>query len=116
MIRAMGDCGGEVFKELESTYCPPIDLRYFDLAVPFQVEQLRETLDVLNASAVEQEKLPFDPTGTTNLRNSEASGSLVGGSSDGAPSDFTSWPSLENPQQDNGGTNSASHAENLKTL
>ncbi|KAJ5237416.1 hypothetical protein N7489_007507 [Penicillium chrysogenum] len=121
MIRAMGDCGGEVFKELESTYCPPIDPALFvaiasdfDLAVPSQVEQLRETLDVLNASAVEQEKLPFDPTGTTNLRNSEASGSLVGGSSDGAPSDFTSWPSLENPQQDNGGTNSASHAENLK--
>lgn len=81
----------------------------FDLAVPSQVEQLRETLDVLNASAVEQEDLPFDPTGTTNLRNSEASGSLVGESSDCAPSDFTSGPSLESPEQDNDDTNSASH-------
>ncbi|CAG7942373.1 unnamed protein product [Penicillium nalgiovense] len=112
----MGDCGDEVFKELESTYCPPIDPALFvaiasdfDLAVPSQVEQLRETLDVLNASAVEQEDLPFDPTGTTNLRNSEASGSLVGESSDCAPSDFTSGPSLESPEQDNDDTNSASH-------
>ena len=87
----------------------------FDLAVPSQVEQLRETLDVLNASAIEQEELPFDPTGTTNLRNSEASGSLVGESSDGTPSDFTSWLSVENPEQDNGDINNGSHsAETLK--
>ncbi|CAG8892700.1 unnamed protein product [Penicillium egyptiacum] len=122
MITAMEDYGDEVFKELESTYCPSIDPALFvaiasdfDLAIPSQVEQLRETLDVLNASAVEQENLPFDPTGTTNLRNSEVSGSLVGESSDGGPSDFTSWPSLENPEQDNGDTNSAScNVEKLK--
>lgn len=86
----------------------------FDLSIPTQVEELRETLDVLNASAIEQENLPFDPTGTTNLRNSDVSGSLVGESSDDAPSDFTSWPSLENHEQDNSDHNSASEAERLK--
>ncbi|KAF9246061.1 hypothetical protein DTO027I6_4131 [Penicillium roqueforti] len=118
----MGDCGDELFKELESTYCPPIDpalfvaiVSDFDLAIPTQVEQLRETLNLLNASAVEQADLPFDPTGTTNLRNSDVSGSLGGESSDDAPSDFTSWPSLESLDQDNGDSNSASrHAEKLK--
>ncbi|KAJ5686554.1 hypothetical protein N7536_009173 [Penicillium majusculum] len=109
-------------QELESTYCPPIDpalfvaiVSDFDLAIPTQVEQLRETLDVLNASAVEQENLPFDPTGTTNLRNSDVSGSAVGESSDGAPSDPTSWPSLEYPEHSNDDSNSASRdAERLK--
>ncbi|KAI2769670.1 hypothetical protein DTO012A8_5401 [Penicillium roqueforti] len=118
----MGDCGDELFKELESTYCPPIDpalfvaiVSDFDLAIPTQVEQLRDTLNLLNASAVEQADLPFDPTGTTNLRNSDVSGSLGGESSDDAPSDFTSWPSLESLDQDNGDSNSASrHAEKLK--
>ncbi|KAI2726231.1 hypothetical protein CBS147332_3118 [Penicillium roqueforti] len=118
----MGDCGNELFKELESTYCPPIDpalfvaiVSDFDLAIPTQVEQLRETLNLLNASAVEQADLPFDPTGTTNLRNSDVSGSLGGESSDDAPSDFTSWPSLESLDQDNGDSNTASrHAEKLK--
>lgn len=87
----------------------------FDLAIPTQVEQLRDTLNLLNASAVEQADLPFDPTGTTNLRNSDVSGSLGGESSDDAPSDFTSWPSLESLDQDNGDSNSASrHAEKLK--
>ncbi|KAJ5405231.1 hypothetical protein N7465_006515 [Penicillium sp. CMV-2018d] len=122
MITAMGDSGDELFKELESTYCPPIDpalfvaiVSDFDLAIPTQVEQLRETLDVLNASAVEQENLPFDPTGTTNLRNSDISGSAVGESSDGASSDPTSWPSLEHPQHSNDDSNGASdHAEKLK--
>lgn len=109
-------------QELESTYCPPIDpalfvaiVSDFDLAIPTQVEQLRETLDVLNASAVEQENLPFDPTGTTNLRNSDVSGSAVGESSDGARSDFTSWPSLEHPEHSDGDYNGASHdTERLK--
>ncbi|KAK4860900.1 hypothetical protein LT330_004631 [Penicillium expansum] len=118
----MGDCGDELFKELESTYCPPIDpalfvaiVSDFDLAIPTQVEQLRETLDVLNASAVEQENLPFDPTGTTNLRNSDVSGSLIGESSDDASSNFTSWPSLENYEQENGDSNSTSReAERIK--
>ncbi|KAJ5796257.1 uncharacterized protein N7518_004797 [Penicillium psychrosexuale] len=122
MITAMGDCGDELFKELESTYCPPIDpalfvaiVSDFDLAIPTQVEQLRETLNLLNASAVEQADLPFDPTGTTNLRNSDVSGSLGGESSDDAPSDFISWPSLESLDQDNGDSNCASrHAEKLK--
>ncbi|QQK42514.1 Smr protein/MutS2 C-terminal [Penicillium digitatum] len=119
----MGDCGDELLKELESTYCPPIDpalfvaiVSDFDLAIPTQVKQLRETLDVLNASAVEQENLPFDPTGTTNLRNSDVSGSLIGGSSDDATSDFTSWPSLENHERDNSNSTSTSReAERLKS-
>ncbi|KAJ5513394.1 Peptide methionine sulfoxide reductase MrsB [Penicillium fimorum] len=118
----MGDSGDELFKELERTYCPPIDpalfvaiVSDFDLAIPTQVEQLRETLDVLNASAVEQENLPFDPTGTTNLRNFDVSGSLIGESSDDAPSDFTSWPSFEYPEQDNDDPNNASReAQRLK--
>ncbi|KAJ5383768.1 Ubiquitin system component Cue [Penicillium concentricum] len=122
MITAMGDSGNELFKELESTYCPPIDpalfaaiVSDFDLAIPTQVEQLRETLDVLNASAVEQENLPFDPTGTTNLRNSDVSGSLIGESSDDAPSDFTSWPSIDHPDQENDDTNNDSReAQRLK--
>lgn len=109
-------------QELESTYCPPIDpalfvaiVSDFDLAIPTQVEQLRETLDVLNASAVEQENLPFDPTGTTNLRNSDVSGSAIGESSDGAPSDPTSWPWPEHPEHSDGDSNGASRdAERLK--
>ncbi|KGO69244.1 Smr protein/MutS2 C-terminal [Penicillium italicum] len=121
MITVMGYCGDELFKELESTYCPPIDpalfvaiVSDFDLAIPTQVEQLRETLDVLNASAVEQENLPFDPTGTTNLRNSDVSGSLVDKSSDDAPSDFTSWPSLEIHQDNSDSNNAGREAERLK--
>ncbi|KAJ5959539.1 Ubiquitin system component Cue [Penicillium vulpinum] len=122
MITAMGNRDDELFKELQSTYCPPIDpalfvaiVSDFDLAIPSQVEQLRETLDVLNASAVEQENLPFDPTGTTNLRNSEASGSLIGESCDDVPSDFTSWPSLDTVEQDDEDSNNPNpDAQRLK--
>ncbi|CAI7644361.1 unnamed protein product [Penicillium glandicola] len=118
----MGDCSDELFKELENTYCPPIDpalfvaiVSDFDLAIPTQVKQLRETLDVLNASAVEQENLPFDPTGTTNLRNSDISSSLTGELSENTPSDFPSWPSLDDPEHDNDDSNNASHdAQKLK--
>ncbi|KAJ5940133.1 hypothetical protein N7516_000301 [Penicillium verrucosum] len=122
MTTAMGDYDNELFKELESTYCPPIDpalfvaiVSDFDLAIPTQVEQLRETLDVLNASAVEQEDLPFDPTGTTNLRNSDVSGAAIGEWPDGASSGPTSWPSLEHPEDSNDDPNSATYdAERLK--
>ncbi|KAJ5773211.1 hypothetical protein N7457_008107 [Penicillium paradoxum] len=117
-------CSNEwYYQELEGTYCPPIDpalfaaiVSDFDLSIPTQVAQLRETLDVLKASAVEQENLPFDPTGTTTLRNSEASDSLVGESSNDAPqSDLSSWPSLEHLDQQNDESNAASRkAQKLK--
>jgi hypothetical protein len=90
-------------QELASTYCPPIDpalfqaiVLDFDLGIPAQVEQLRETLDVLKASAAEQEDLPFDPTGTTNLHNSDNSGSPQTEASSVVPqSDPSNWPSSE---------------------
>jgi hypothetical protein len=88
----------------------------YNLAKPTAVNQLRETLDVLAASAVEQEDLPFDPTGTTTLRNSEAADSNVGESSTDAPlSDITSWLSLEHLDQANADPNDpARRAEKLE--
>lgn len=51
---------------------------------------------MLKASAAEQEDLPFDPTGTTNLRNSDSLGSPVTEASSGATqSEPPIWPSLE---------------------
>lgn len=77
---------------------------------------MRETLDVLEASAVEQENLPFDPTGTTNIRNSDTSDSVIAESSNDAPqSELTSWPSLEHLDLDGSDSNStANNAQNLK--
>jgi hypothetical protein len=40
----------------------------YDLANPAEVRHLRETLDELKTSALDQEDLPFDPTGTTDSR------------------------------------------------
>ncbi|KAL4803606.1 hypothetical protein BDV18DRAFT_144032 [Aspergillus unguis] len=64
-------------KELEKTYCPPLDPALFtaivfdfDLADEVQLQQLRETLDALRLSAWEQEDLPFDPSGTSGLHSS----------------------------------------------
>lgn len=61
-------------QELEKTYCPPLDAALFtaivsdyDLADSNQVQQARETLDILQLSALEQEDLPFDPSGTSGL-------------------------------------------------
>ncbi|KAJ5129589.1 Peptide methionine sulfoxide reductase MrsB [Penicillium bovifimosum] len=95
--------------KLEGMYCPTIDPALFaaiisdyNLAKPNEVAQLRETLDVLAASAVEQEDLPFDPTGTTTLRTSEAADSSTGEPSADAPlSDITSWTSIEHLDQAN---------------
>lgn len=39
----------------------------YDFADPTQVQQLRDTLDILQQSALEQEDLPFDPSGTSGL-------------------------------------------------
>ena len=61
-------------QELENDYCPPLDAALFtaiafdfDLADHSQIQQLRDTLDTLKLSALEQEDLPFDPSGTSGL-------------------------------------------------
>ncbi|RAK97726.1 Smr domain protein [Aspergillus ibericus CBS 121593] len=70
----MGDQGDEPLQDLEKTYCPPLDPALltaiafdYDLRVPTQLQQLRDTLDALRLSAWEQEDLPFDPSGTSGL-------------------------------------------------
>ncbi|KAJ5550113.1 Peptide methionine sulfoxide reductase MrsB [Penicillium sp. DV-2018c] len=119
----MENHGHELFRELEGIYCPTIDPALFaaiisdyNLANPSEVAQLRDTLDVLAASALEQEDLPFDPTGTTTLRTSEPADSNIGESSTDVPaSDITSWPSIENLDQDNADpSNPARRSEKLK--
>ena len=59
---------------MEQSYCPPLDPALFtaitsdfDLQDPSQVQQCRDTLDTLKLSALEQEDLPFDPSGTSGL-------------------------------------------------
>ncbi|KAF7590312.1 hypothetical protein BBP40_003005 [Aspergillus hancockii] len=68
----MGDKGDDPLRDLEHDYCPPLDLALFtaivsdyDLSDSTQLQQLRETLDILKLSAWEQEDLPFDPSGTS---------------------------------------------------
>ncbi|CAG8011294.1 unnamed protein product [Penicillium salamii] len=109
----MEDSGDALAQKLASAYCPQIDPALFqaivldyDLAVPDQVARLCETLDVLKLSAAEQEDLPFDPTGTTNLRNYESTGSpRTETSSGGTFSDVQNWASLENLDVENGDAN-----------
>lgn len=59
---------------MENQYCPPLDAALFtaiasdfDLTDESQIQQLRDTLDTLKLSALEQEDLPFDPSGTSGL-------------------------------------------------
>lgn len=61
-------------QELEKSYCPPVDSALFaavasdyDLSVPTSVQELRQTLDLIKDSAIQQEDASFDPTGTSNL-------------------------------------------------
>ncbi|KAJ9398054.1 hypothetical protein DTO282F9_4964 [Paecilomyces variotii] len=84
----MDDDRERLLEDLEKTYCPPLDAALFtaiacdfDLSKDDQVAQLRETLDTLKISAIEQEDLPFDPSGTSGFN----SGSLLDG--DGIPSE-----------------------------
>lgn len=65
----------DCLQELEKTYCPAVDsalfaaiVSDFDLTVADDVVRLRESLDAIKGLAVEQENLPFDPTGMTNSR------------------------------------------------
>lgn len=60
-------------QELEKEYCPPVDSALFaaittdfDLTNPDEVKSLRETLDSIKELAIQQEGLPFDPSGTAN--------------------------------------------------
>ncbi|KAL2862842.1 Smr domain protein [Aspergillus lucknowensis] len=73
----MGENYKDMSKDLEKSYCPPLDPALFtaivsdyDLADSIQLSQLRETLDALRLSAWEQEDLPFDPSGTSGLNSS----------------------------------------------
>ncbi|KAH8427742.1 Smr domain protein [Aspergillus melleus] len=84
----MDDKSDSLFKELEESYCPPLDAALFtaivcdyDLTDATQVQDLRDTLDTLKLSAWEQEGLPFDPSGTSGL------GSVEGLDVDGIPSE-----------------------------
>ncbi|KAL4920016.1 hypothetical protein BDW62DRAFT_178248 [Aspergillus aurantiobrunneus] len=63
-------------KELEKSYCPPLDPALFtaivfdyDLTDSEQLQQLRDALDALKLAAWEQEDLPFDPSGTSGLNS-----------------------------------------------
>lgn len=56
------------------SYCPPIDSALFaavasdfDLTAPTAVQELREILDAIKESALQQENHPFDPSGTANI-------------------------------------------------
>ncbi|KAJ5081665.1 hypothetical protein NUU61_009929 [Penicillium alfredii] len=71
-------------QELESSYCPPIDSALFaaivsdyDLTVSSQVQDLCDTLNLLKDSALQQENLPFDPSGTANLYQADGDPSLT---------------------------------------
>ncbi|GAB1215216.1 hypothetical protein ATERTT37_004402 [Aspergillus terreus] len=70
------DC---TWSDLERDYCPPLDPALFtaiasdfDLTDAAQIQQLRDTLDTLKLSAWEQEDLPFDPSGTSGLSNTNS--------------------------------------------
>ncbi|KAJ5669576.1 hypothetical protein N7462_010646 [Penicillium macrosclerotiorum] len=69
----MGDHDDDVKSELEKFYCPPVDSALFaaivadyDLAKSEDVQTMRQTLDSIKELAVQQEDLPFDPSGTAN--------------------------------------------------
>ncbi|KAJ5776402.1 uncharacterized protein N7511_001413 [Penicillium nucicola] len=98
----------ELSKELERLYCPPIDpalfmaiLMDYDLAVPAEVRSLREILNALKTSALDQENLPFDPSGTTKTHSLSVAN---------LPESL-SWPSLEHLDLNDGDENNVN--ENL---
>ncbi|CEO60804.1 hypothetical protein PMG11_05332 [Penicillium brasilianum] len=69
----MGSYSDDLRNELEKEYCPPVDSALFaaittdfDLTNPDEVNTLRETLDSIRDLAIQQEDLPFDPSGTAN--------------------------------------------------
>ncbi|RDW81128.1 Smr domain protein [Aspergillus mulundensis] len=73
----MGENNEAALKELEKSYCPPLDAALitalaldYDLGDSVQLQQLRDTLEALALSAWEQDDLPFDPSGTSGLNSS----------------------------------------------
>ncbi|KAL1960337.1 hypothetical protein VTO42DRAFT_8297 [Malbranchea cinnamomea] len=68
----MGESPSGLLQSLEKDYCPPLDPALFaaiandyDLQSSDSIQQLRDTLDAIRISALEQEDLPFDPSGTS---------------------------------------------------
>ncbi|PCH04595.1 hypothetical protein PENOC_032540 [Penicillium occitanis (nom. inval.)] len=68
----------DLLHELQNAYCPPLDtalfsaiISDFDLTNSASLDQLKNTLDALKASAEEQQDLPFDPSGTGGLASVE---------------------------------------------
>ncbi|KAJ5899558.1 hypothetical protein N7495_004302 [Penicillium taxi] len=98
----MENSSNNLWAELEKAYCPPVDSALFaavasdfDLSDPESVKQFREVLDSIKGLAVQQENLPFDPSGTAN-NNVADEGDFGEMLSDGIPTqtDMTSTPSL----------------------
>ena len=58
----------------------------FDLAHAESVQQLRQALDIIKESAIQQENETFDPTGTANLH------ALSDADIDGIPSELGTSP------------------------
>ncbi|KAL2001916.1 hypothetical protein VTN02DRAFT_1011 [Thermoascus thermophilus] len=98
----MGDNHERLREDLEKLYCPPLDSALltaivfdYDLADRDQVRQLRETLDALKASALEQEDLPFDPSGTSGLADTAGAFDTDGIPSEPSTSQNDTWRSRE---------------------
>ena len=79
----------------------------YDLAIPTEVRRLCDTLNELKTSALDQENLPFDPTGTTNFRNLQ----------DANLPESLSWPLLEhldlNADDENNNSRDSRHDSRL---
>ncbi|KAJ5125879.1 hypothetical protein N7476_009793 [Penicillium atrosanguineum] len=75
----MDHSGENTLSELQKLYCPPVDSALFaavasdfDLTDLAAVEELCQILSTIRESALEQEDLPFDPTGTFNHETNDA--------------------------------------------
>lgn len=59
----------------------------YDSTDATQVQQLRDTLDILKLSALEQEDLPFDPSGTSGSGSGQLGSNTTNNEADGVVSD-----------------------------
>ena len=78
----------------QKDYCPPIDPSLFsaivsdyDLSTPSSIDELRNTLDTLKESAVAEETVDFDPSGSSGIQD----GTLRDSSSPDASERARSW-------------------------
>ncbi|KAJ6127165.1 hypothetical protein N7523_002777 [Penicillium sp. IBT 18751x] len=107
----MNPSSGDTLSELQTLYCPPVDSALFaavasdfDLTDPAAVEELNQILASIKESALEQEDLPFDPTGTFNLENNDTGvGDL--------DSSHHTYPNGQNTSRTR--TDTSSHTSNL---